>query len=78
MQARITRWNSTFYMLSGLLEQKYSISYHTNSNILNLSAAHWELSEQFSKLLQPFEETKIMISGYSCISEIVLHSCALS
>lgn len=79
MQDVSTCWNSTFYMLSRLLEQKLSISlYLTDSNVSNLSAEQWELLDQLLKLLQPFEEiTKITSSGYSCISEVIPHVATL-
>lgn len=68
-----TRWNSTYYMLARLMEQKRAISlYLTDCNIDNLTAAQWELLEQLLKLLQPFEEiTRITSSGYACISEVI-------
>lgn len=68
-----TRWNSTYYMLERLLQQKRAISvYLTDCHIANLTAAQWELLEHLLKLLQPFEEiTKLISSGYACVSEII-------
>ena len=76
LQDVTTRWNSTYYMLARLLEQKRSISLYLtdNSNISNLSSLQWELLQQVIRLLQPFEEiTKIVSSGYSCVSETIPH-----
>lgn len=74
-----TRWNSSFYMMLRLLEQKRAISvYLIDSNIPNLTANQWDILEQLLKLLQPFEEiTKITSSGLSCISEIIPHIVTL-
>ncbi|XP_023212104.1 zinc finger BED domain-containing protein 4-like [Centruroides sculpturatus] len=76
-----TRWNSTFYMLERLLEQKRAISlYLTDTvNISNLTAEQWEIVDQLLKLLKPFEEiTKITSSNYSCLSEIIPHVVTLN
>lgn len=57
-----TRWNSTFYLMERLLEQKRAVSlYITDHETLNnLTHAQWELMAQCIKLLKPFEEiTKI-------------------
>lgn len=60
-----TRWNSTYYLMERLLEQKRAVSlYITDHETLNnLTHAQWELMEQCIKLLKPFEEiTKITSS----------------
>lgn len=69
-----TRWNSTFYMLSRLLELKNAISLYVNENseITNFSSYQWTLIENCVKLLQPFEEiTKQISCSKSLISEVI-------
>lgn len=75
-----TRWNSTYYLMERLLEQKRAVSlYITDHETLNnLTHAQWELMEQCIKLLKPFEEiTKITSSGISCVSEVIPHAVTL-
>lgn len=69
-----TRWNSTFYMLSRLLELKNAISLYVNENseIQNFTSYQWTLIENCVKLLQPFEEiTKQISCSNSLISEVI-------
>ncbi|KAF2891209.1 hypothetical protein ILUMI_14964, partial [Ignelater luminosus] len=69
-----TCWNSTFYMLGRLFEQKRAISLYLTdtANISNLNAEQWEVVDQLLKLLKPLEEiTKITSSNYSCLSGII-------
>lgn len=75
-----TRWNSTYYLMERLLEQKRVVSLYITDHetLINLTHAQWELLEQCIKLLKPFEEiTKITSSGISCISEVIPHSVTL-
>ncbi|KAI4455847.1 zinc finger bed domain-containing protein 4 [Holotrichia oblita] len=72
-----TRWNSSYYMLSRLLEQKRVVSLYlteTTVNFENLSSTEWNILEKYIPLLKPFEEvTKIISSNFSSISEIIPH-----
>ncbi|CAG5034776.1 unnamed protein product [Parnassius apollo] len=75
-----TRWNSTYYLMERLLEQKRADSLYITDRetLINLTHAQWELLEQCIKLLKPFEEiTKITSSGISCISEVIPHAVTL-
>ena len=75
-----TRWNSTFYLIERLLEQKRAISLYVadHDTLVNLTAQQWSLMEQCINLLKPFEEiTKITSSGLSCVSEVIPHVTAL-
>ena len=75
-----TRWNSTFYMIERLLEQKRALSLYIadHDKLTNLTHQQWCLMEQCIKLLKPFEEiTKLTSSGLSCISEVIPHVAAL-
>lgn len=69
-----TRWNSTYYMLERLMEQKRAISVFTAENNFShtLSGNQWDLIDNTLKLLKPFEEiTKAMSSSEAIISEIL-------
>lgn len=68
-----TRWNSTFYMLERLLEQKKAVSlYSTEHGINNLRSEQWNTIETTLRLLQPFEEiTKIISNTNSNLSEVI-------
>jgi len=57
-----TRWNSSYYMLKRLVEQRKAVSAaNTEVNAsFNLTAAQWKLAE---KLLKPFEEATEDISS---------------
>ena len=62
-----TRWNSSYYMLKRLVEQRKAIS-AANAEAgasFDLSAAQWKLAEKVIKLLQPFEEATEDISSNS-------------
>ncbi|XP_023223466.1 zinc finger BED domain-containing protein 4-like [Centruroides sculpturatus] len=75
-----TRWNSTYYLMERLLEQKRAVSLYItdHESLNNLTPSQWELMEQCIKLLKPFEEiTKITSSGISCISEVIPHVVTL-
>ncbi|XP_053622506.1 zinc finger BED domain-containing protein 4-like [Plodia interpunctella] len=75
-----TRWNSTYYLMELLLEQKRAVSLYITDHetLINVMHAQWELLEQCIKLLKPFEEiTKITSSGMSCISEVIPHAVTL-
>lgn len=69
-----TRWNSTYYMLERLLEQKSALALYAaeNGKIQNLSSTQWTILENVLHLLQPFEEiTKIMSSSEGIASEVI-------
>ncbi|CAG5054202.1 unnamed protein product [Parnassius apollo] len=72
-----TRWNSSYYMMFRLLEQKRSVSLYVTENTVNfenLSTEEWKLLEKCITLLKPFEEvTKIISSSCCSISEVIPH-----
>ncbi|XP_073962367.1 zinc finger BED domain-containing protein 4-like [Choristoneura fumiferana] len=72
-----TRWNSTYYMISRLFEQKRAISLYlakTSVNFENLSNEEWKILGKIIELLKPFEEiTKIISSSCSSVSEVIPH-----
>jgi len=62
-----TRWNSSYYMLKRLVEQRKAVS-AANAEAdasFDLTAAQWKLAEKVIKLLQPFEEATQDISSDS-------------
>ena len=70
-----TRWNSTFYMLERLVEQRRAIGMYASDHygITSLSIYQWQLTENILRLLQPFEEvTKRFSSNSACISEVIV------
>lgn len=74
VQSVITRWNSTYYMLQRLLEQKNALSLYATKfgEINNLTATQWTVLEKLLNLLKPFEEiTKQIASSRSLISEVI-------
>lgn len=62
-----TRWNSTYYMLKSLLEQKRALSAYVADFDLpdTFSANQWGLIENMLSLLEPFEELTQKISKAS-------------
>lgn len=77
-----TRWNSTYYLLERLSEQKRAISVYISEsrsvNFENLTSDQWEVIEHLLKLLKPFEEiTKITSSTYAPISDVIPSTVAL-
>lgn len=69
-----TRWNSTYYMLQSLLEQKRVIAaYMTDYDLpATLSAHQWMLMENIVSLLAPFEQmTKEISSAKASAAEVI-------
>lgn len=77
-----TRWNSTYYMIERLLEQRKSISGVLNDRLYTsmkiakkytLGLEAWEILEQLNNILKPFElTTKIISSEKYPTSSLVL------
>ncbi|XP_052393278.1 zinc finger BED domain-containing protein 4-like [Carassius gibelio] len=69
-----TRWNSTYYMLESLLEQKRSISAYGADHDLpvTLTSYQWALLEKIIIVLAPFEElTRQISSSTSSAAEVI-------
>lgn len=68
-----TRWNSTFYMLSRLHEQRQAVTaYAAERDIPTLTAIQWSMVENVIRVLQPFEEmTKITSSDCETIGYVI-------
>ena len=60
-----TRWNSSYYMLKRLVEQRKAISAASAEAdaSFDLTTVQWKLAEKVIKLLQPFEEATEDISS---------------
>jgi len=68
-----TRWNSTYYMLSRLYEQRQAIStYAVDNEISTLTSTQWSLVGNIVYVLKPFEEiTKLTSADKECISYVI-------
>lgn len=68
-----TRWNSTFYMLERLYEQRQAVTaYASEYDIPTLAAYEWSLVENILRVLQPFEEiTKEASAEKEIISYVI-------
>lgn len=74
IQDEPTRWNTTFYMLQRLLEQKKAvIATNVELNVpFELTNAQWVLAEKVVKILQVYEEATRSASGnYSTAAVII-------
>ncbi|XP_041843803.1 zinc finger BED domain-containing protein 4-like [Melanotaenia boesemani] len=69
-----TRWNSTYYMLVSLLEQKRALGVYAADHELpaTFTTSQWELIENLTTLLQPFEElTKEISSSNASAADVI-------
>ena len=68
-----TCWNSTFYMLQSVFEQKNALAqYAADHDIPQLSSQNWILVEKVIKLLEPCEQlTKDLSKDDSTISMVI-------
>lgn len=75
-----TRWNSTFYMLKSLLDQKQAIAAYSADYDLpvTLTAHHWSLIENVLSILHPFEQlTREMSSSGASAADVIPSVVAL-
>ncbi|XP_034565509.1 zinc finger BED domain-containing protein 1-like [Notolabrus celidotus] len=71
-----TRWNSTFYMVTRLLEQRWPLTAtlsdptvtQSGKRYLDLKADQWALLEELAKALQAFECATVYLSGESYVT----------
>ena len=71
-----TRWNSTYYMLTRLLEQKPAITVMCASSAgpkVSLSASEWCMMSELIQILQPLEEATWELSAEQrvCCSKVI-------
>ncbi|KAK7162496.1 hypothetical protein R3I93_006724 [Phoxinus phoxinus] len=66
-----TRWNSTFYMLKRFLESKDAIISTlaiVSAPVDPLTQEEWEVVEEVCRVLEPFEQVTVEISGESYVT----------
>lgn len=71
-----TRWNSTFYMLKRFLESKDAIISTlaiVNAPVDALTQEEWEVVEEVCRVLEPFEQVTVEISGERYSKQLLLH-----
>ncbi|XP_049333290.1 E3 SUMO-protein ligase ZBED1-like [Astyanax mexicanus] len=71
-----TRWNSTYYMMNRLLEQRWPLTAtlsdpavtQRGKHFLDLKSDQWTLIEELEKALQAFECATVYLSGESYVT----------
>lgn len=71
-----TRWNSTHYMLSRLLEQRWPVTAALSDptvtsrgkHHLDLKPEQWEIIEELNQVLAPFESATVFLSGQQYVT----------
>lgn len=74
IQDEPTRWNTTYYMLERLLEQRMAV---TAANVelnvpVELQSSHWTLAEKVVQILKIFEEATVAASSDHASASIVI------
>ncbi|KAJ8353287.1 hypothetical protein SKAU_G00208540 [Synaphobranchus kaupii] len=71
-----TRWNSTYYMIESLVEQKRALSAYTADHELptTLTTSQWGLLEKTMTCLKPFEEFTRKVSSATASTADVIPS----
>ena len=75
-----TRWNSTFYMVTRLLEQRWPLTAtlsdptvtQKGKQYLDLKPDQWALLEELATPLQAFESATVYLSGESYVTASAL------
>ncbi|GAA6077434.1 E3 SUMO-protein ligase ZBED1-like, partial [Tachysurus ichikawai] len=75
-----TRWNSTYQMVSRLVEQRWLVTAtHSDpaetqrgKHYLDLKPEQWNLIEELSQVLKPFEAATVFLSGQQYITHSAL------
>ncbi|CAI5660663.1 unnamed protein product [Oreochromis niloticus] len=69
-----TRWNSTYYILQSLTEQKRVLGVYVSEHELPdyLTAHQWALMETTVAILAPFEELTKKVSSYDALASDVI------
>lgn len=68
-----TRWNSTYYMLERLMEQRTAVNmFSADTNRTGFTANEWEVMGKVVKLLAPFEEITKTISLAKATSSVCI------
>ncbi|KAJ8256066.1 hypothetical protein COCON_G00199300 [Conger conger] len=67
-----TRWNSTFYMIQSLVEQKRALGIYEYDLPDNLITSQWTLLEKTASVLGPFEELTRRVSSSDAMAADVI------
>uniref|UniRef100_A0A8C5NCM1 BED-type domain-containing protein n=1 Tax=Gouania willdenowi TaxID=441366 RepID=A0A8C5NCM1_GOUWI len=71
-----TRWNSTFHMLSRLLEQRWPVTAALSDpavtprgkHYLDLKPEQWDVIQELNQALEPFEGATVFLSGQEYVT----------
>ena len=71
-----TRWNSTFFIIDRLVEQRWPVTAtlsdpaitQRSKHYLDLKAEQWSLLEELTTVLKPFEMATTFMSGESYVT----------
>ena len=75
MQDVKTRWNSTYYMLERLYEQRQAVTTYGLSNDINiLTNGQYALIANILQVLKPFEELTVTCSEENCTISVIIPS----
>lgn len=74
------RWNSSYYMITRLLEQRWPVTAtlsdpqvtKASKCYLDMKADQWSLLEELQKALEPFEQATVFLSGEAYVTGSVL------
>ncbi|CAM4651471.1 unnamed protein product [Leuciscus chuanchicus] len=74
------RWNSSYYMITRLLEQRWPVTAtlsdpevtKAGKQYLDMKADQWSLLEELQKALEPFEQATVFLSGEAYVTVSVL------
>ncbi|XP_070402868.1 E3 SUMO-protein ligase ZBED1-like [Nothobranchius furzeri] len=74
------RWNSSFYMITRLLEQRWPVTAtlsdpevtKASKRYLDMKAEQWSLLEELQQALEPFEQATVFLSGEAYVTGSVL------
>ncbi|KAL0165791.1 hypothetical protein M9458_037635, partial [Cirrhinus mrigala] len=74
------RWNSSYYMITCLLEQQWPVTAtlsdpevtKASKRYLDMKADQWSLLEELQKALEPFEQATVFLSGEAYVTGSVL------
>ncbi|XP_078028245.1 E3 SUMO-protein ligase ZBED1-like [Epinephelus lanceolatus] len=74
------RWNSSYYMVEHLLEQRWPVVAtlsdpevtHRGKHYLDLKNDQWVLLSELKEVLQPYEQATVFLSGQSYVTASVL------
>ena len=74
IQDEPTRWNTSYYMLERLIEQRQAICAAEIECKINteLNSQSWQLAEKVVKVLKPFEEATIVVSSEGSSAALII------